>query len=95
MLVDSPKDATTVLGGIDAQKLHSSATLFHRADPDDAGFRARLAAAADERQATLVADLRTAGLELHTVTTDEDLVRALFRLTQLRRGRRAGAGPRR
>jgi uncharacterized protein (DUF1810 family) len=24
----------TVFGGIDAQKLHSSATLFHRADPD-------------------------------------------------------------
>ena len=60
-------------------------------DTDDAGFRQRLAAAADERQAALVADLRSAGLDLHPVATDEDLVRALFRIAQLRRPRRAGA----
>jgi uncharacterized protein (DUF58 family) len=57
-------------------------------DTDDAGFQRRLRAAADERQATLVADLRSAGLDLHTVSTDEDLVRALFRIAALRRGRR-------
>jgi porphobilinogen deaminase len=39
-------------------------------------------------QATLVADLRSAGLDLFTVSTDEDLVRALFRISQLRRRRR-------
>jgi uncharacterized protein (DUF58 family) len=61
-------------------------------DTDDAGFRRRLAAAADERQATLVADLRSAGLPLFPVATDEDLVRALFRIAQLRRPRRSGAG---
>ena len=54
-------------------------------DTDDPGFRQRLAAAADERQAALVADLRSAGLDLHPVATDDDLVRALFRLTHLRR----------
>ena len=48
------------------------------------------AAAADERQAALVADLRSAGLDLHTVATDDDLVRALFRLRTC-----AGAGARR
>jgi uncharacterized protein (DUF58 family) len=62
-------------------------------DTDDAAFRQRLTAVADERQAALVADLRSAGLQLHPVTTDEDLVRALFRITRMRRPRR-GAGAR-
>jgi uncharacterized protein (DUF58 family) len=57
-------------------------------DTDDPGFQRRLRAAADARQAALVADLRSAGLQLHPVSTDEDLVRALFRLAQLRRRRR-------
>ncbi|MCO1659674.1 DUF58 domain-containing protein [Pseudonocardia humida] len=57
-------------------------------DTDDTGFRERLRAAADDRQAALVADLRSAGLELFTVSTDEDLVRALVRIVGLRgRGR--------
>jgi uncharacterized protein (DUF58 family) len=57
-------------------------------DTDDAGFQRRLRTAADERQAALVADLRSAGLDLFTVSTDEDLVRALFRISRLRRRRR-------
>ena len=61
-------------------------------DTDDAGFRHRLATLADERQAGLAADLRASGLTLYTVATDEDLVRALVRLTALRRPRRPGAG---
>ena len=61
-------------------------------DTDDPEFRKRLAAAADERQAALVADLRAAGLDLHPVATDDDLVRALFRLAHLRRRARSGGG---
>ena len=57
-------------------------------DTDDAGFQQRLRAVADERQATLQADLRSAGTDLFTVSTDEDLVRALLRIAQLRRRRR-------
>ena len=57
-------------------------------DTDDPGFQRRLRAVADERQATLVADLRSVGLDLFTVTTDEDLVRALFRIAGLRGRRR-------
>ena len=57
-------------------------------DTDDAGFQRRLRAAADERQAALVARLRSAGPELHTIATDEDLVRALARIAELRRRRR-------
>ncbi len=57
-------------------------------DTDDAGFQARLRAAADERQDSLTASARTAGLDLFTITTDEDLVRALVRIGELRRRRR-------
>ena len=43
-LLDLPRsDAAAVLGGVDAQKLQSSMTLFARADPDDALFGAVLA----------------------------------------------------
>jgi uncharacterized protein (DUF58 family) len=57
-------------------------------DTNDAGFQQRLRAAADERQATLAAGARTAGTDLFTITTDEDLVRALARIAELRRRRR-------
>jgi uncharacterized protein (DUF58 family) len=56
-------------------------------DSDDPEFQRRLRAAADERQAALVVAVRTAGVELFTVTTDEDLVRALARIAELRRRR--------
>jgi uncharacterized protein (DUF1810 family) len=42
ILADTAADPVDVLGGIDAQKLHSSATLFHRADPDEPVFGAVL-----------------------------------------------------
>jgi len=59
-------------------------------DTGDPAFQRRLRAGADERQNALVADLLAAGLELHPVATDDDLVRALFRIARLRsrRGRR-------
>lgn len=57
-------------------------------DTNDAGFQQRLRAAADERQAALAAGARSAGTELFTVATDEDLARALLRISELRRRRR-------
>ena len=57
-------------------------------DTDDPFFRARLRAAADDRQAALVAATRSAGVDLHQVLTDEDLVRALVRISAQRRRRR-------
>lgn len=54
-------------------------------DTDDPGFQHRLREAARERQEELTALVRSAGTELHTVATDEDLVRALARISQLRR----------
>ncbi|KNC19407.1 calpastatin [Arthrobacter sp. RIT-PI-e] len=42
-LLDLPgDDAAAVLGGIDARKLQSSMTLFHRADPEESAFTAVL-----------------------------------------------------
>ena len=60
-------------------------------DTDDPGFRERLRAAGEQRQAALRADLRAVGLDLHTVATDDDLVRALMRITR-RRARSATPG---
>jgi uncharacterized protein (DUF58 family) len=57
-------------------------------DTDDAGFQQRLQDAARQRQAALVEGARTAGTDLFTVNTDEDLVRALIRIAELRRRRR-------
>jgi uncharacterized protein (DUF58 family) len=54
-------------------------------DTDDDAFRERLAAAAAEQQDALVAAARSAGTDLFTVRTDEDLVRALARIAELRR----------
>jgi uncharacterized protein (DUF58 family) len=54
-------------------------------DTSEPEFRARLVAAAQARQDELVATTRRAGTELHTVRTDEDLVRALARISEIRR----------
>lgn len=51
-------------------------------DTSDPRFRARYLAAAQSREATVVADVRRAGAALHTVWTHEDLVEALVRITR-------------
>jgi uncharacterized protein (DUF58 family) len=56
-------------------------------DSSDPAFQRRLRAAAEERQAALTATARSAGVDLFTVSTDEDLVRALARMAELRRRR--------
>jgi uncharacterized protein (DUF58 family) len=60
----------------------------------DPAFQRRLRAAADERQAALTEAARSAGTDLFTVGTDEDLVRAIARIAELRRRARLGS-PRR
>ena len=56
--------------------------------PRTPGSAARLRAAADERQALVEETTRSAGVDLHQVRTDEDLVRSLLRISELRRRRR-------
>ncbi|HEY6793120.1 MAG TPA: DUF58 domain-containing protein [Kineosporiaceae bacterium] len=57
-------------------------------DTADPGFQQRLRAVAEERQAVLAETASSAGADLFTVTTDEDLVRALARVADLRKRRR-------
>ncbi len=57
-------------------------------DTDDPAFRQRLRERADERQAQLVAAARSAGADLFPIGTDEDLVRALVRVAELRKRHR-------
>lgn len=59
-------------------------------DTSDPGFRARLRAAADQRQGEIDAATARSGVELYRVGTDDDLVRSLARIASLRRRRRRG-----
>ncbi len=57
-------------------------------DTDDVAFQSRLRAAADLRQRDLVARTRSAGVDLHTVSTEDDLVSSIARIAEQRRRRR-------
>lgn len=85
-IVDRREFELPAVGMIYVEDAETGEQIF--VDTDDLGFRRRLRAAADERQATLTASARSAGVDLFTVSTEEDLVRALVRITELRRRRR-------
>jgi uncharacterized protein (DUF58 family) len=57
-------------------------------DTSDPEFRKRFHDIAAARQAELQAAARRAGVDLHEVSTQDDLVRALVRIVELRRRRR-------
>jgi hypothetical protein len=57
-------------------------------DSSDPEFRRRLRAAGEEREADLRAATARAGVDLHDISTDEDLVPALVRIVESRRRRR-------
>ncbi len=57
-------------------------------DTSDRGFRDRFAAAAAERETAVGAALRHAGVDGVTLSTDDDLVRAIVRMATERRRRR-------
>ncbi len=57
-------------------------------DTHDAGFRRRFHAAAQARETELAAAFRRAGVEAASLSTDDDLVRAIVRMATLRRRRR-------
>ena len=57
-------------------------------DTSDPAFRLRFRAVAEARQHELQAAARRAGVDLHEVSTEDDLVRALLRIVELRRRRR-------
>jgi uncharacterized protein (DUF58 family) len=57
-------------------------------DSSDPEFRRRLRAAGEEREVELRAATARAGVDLHDVSTDDDLVTALVRVVESRRRRR-------
>jgi uncharacterized protein (DUF58 family) len=57
-------------------------------DTHDQNFRTRYAQAADQRAASLNESFKHAGVDLMTLSTEEDLVRALVRFASLRQKRR-------
>ena len=60
-------------------------------DTSDATFRRRFRAAADAREAALAAAFRSARVEATTLSTEDDLVRAIVRMATARRRRRRRA----
>ncbi|HET6668496.1 MAG TPA: DUF58 domain-containing protein [Intrasporangium sp.] len=74
------------VGSIYVEDAETGEQIF--VDTSDAGFRRRLRDAAVERQETLEGEAQRAGVDLHRVSTDDDLVRVLVRVSELRRRRR-------
>jgi uncharacterized protein (DUF58 family) len=74
------------VGSIYVEDAETGEQIF--VDTSDPGFRSRLRTAAGERQEALEAATRSAGVDLHQIRTDEDLVRSLVRISALRRNRR-------
>ena len=58
-------------------------------DTHDRGFRERFAAAVAARERALALAFGRAGVDAVTISTDEDLVRAIVRIAARRRMRRA------
>ena len=61
-------------------------------DTQDRGFRERFEAAATEREATISAAFARAGVDALSLSTDDDLVRAIVRMAGLRHRRRSNPG---
>ena len=85
-VVDPRESELPDAGAVYVEDAETGEQIF--VDTSDVGFRARLAAAAEARQDDLVARARKAGVDLYPIRTDDDLVRSLMRISELRRRRR-------
>lgn len=61
-------------------------------DTSDPEFRRRFAAAAADRELQIETAARRAEIDVHHLSTGDDLVRAIVRIAQLRKDRRGGHG---
>jgi uncharacterized protein (DUF58 family) len=75
------------VGVVVMQDSETGAQIF--VDTSDPRFRRRFREAAAAREERLRAGVERAGLDLFALSTDEDLVRALMRLLEVRKQRRA------
>ena len=85
-LVDPSEFALPDAGMIVVEDAESGEQLL--IDSSDPAFRQRLRAAGEEREAALQAATARAGVALHDISTDDDLVSALVRVVESRRRRR-------
>jgi uncharacterized protein (DUF58 family) len=85
-VTDPREDELPDVGSIYVEDTETGEQIF--VDTSDRGFRTRLKQAADERRAAIEEATRSAGVDLHQIRTDEDLVRSLLRISALRRSRR-------
>ena len=72
-------------GGEDLEVARGVGNLF--VDTHDRGFRKRFAAAAERREAELRTSLRNAGVDALELSTEDDLVDAILRFSDLRKRR--------
>jgi uncharacterized protein (DUF58 family) len=85
-LVDPREVELPDVGPLVMEDAETGEQLF--VDTSDATFRRRFRAAADAREAALGAAFRRARVEAATLSTDDDLVRAIVRMATARRKRR-------
>ena len=85
-VVDPRESELPAVGMVYVEDPETGEQIF--VDTDDPVFRQSLHDLAAQRQDELVAAARRAGTEIHVVATDDDLVRALARISDLRKRRR-------
>jgi uncharacterized protein (DUF58 family) len=85
-LVDPSEFALPDAGMIVVEDAESGEQLL--IDSSDPEFRRRLRAAGEEREAALQAATARAGVALHDISTDDDLVSGLVRIVESRRRRK-------
>jgi uncharacterized protein (DUF58 family) len=81
------------VGLVTVQDAETGEQLF--IDASDPGFRERYAAAAEAQEAELMQGLSRSGADVVELATDDDLLQALLRLSDLRRQRARAPAPRR
>jgi len=85
-LVDPREVALPDVGPIILEDAETGEQLY--VDTGDPAFRRRFEAAAQDRESVIGEAFRRAGVEAVSLSTDEDLVRAIVRMATLRRRRR-------
>jgi uncharacterized protein (DUF58 family) len=85
-LVDPREVELPAIGPVIMQDAETGEQLY--VDTNDRRFRRRFTEAAADRERAVATAFRRAGVEAATMSTDEDLVRAIVRMAILRRQRR-------
>jgi uncharacterized protein (DUF58 family) len=86
-LIDPRESELPDVGPIIMEDAETGEQLY--VDTGDKGFRRRFAEASRTREEAVNAAFRRAGVDAVSLSTDEDLVRAIIRMATLRRRRRA------